>query len=78
MSKEIDKVKTHQLTTVIVKQPERLLADCNNVSRTPIILFASDMSEAGSRTGWPPTTQEILKARPLPVWDSQRTPQKQK
>lgn len=51
MSKEIDKVKTHQLTTVIVKQPERLLADCNNVSRTPIILFASDMSEAGSRTG---------------------------
>lgn len=43
--------KTHQFTTVIVKQPGRLPADCNKVNRMPIVLFASVVSTTGLRTG---------------------------
>lgn len=62
--------KTHQFTTVIVKQPGRFPADCNKFNRMPIVLFASDMSTTGSRTGWPPTNHEILTACLAPVFAS--------
>lgn len=60
-------VCTYQLTTAIVKEPRRLLADLNKSNRIPIYLCASDISVTGSRTGWPPNSHETLKARPFSV-----------
>lgn len=48
----------------MVSKPGRELAECNKSNRTPTLFFASDASEAGSRTGWWPTTHEILKVHP--------------
>lgn len=44
-------MKAHQLTTVIVNEPGRLSADRNRFKRMSRVLFASDLSPTGSRTG---------------------------
>lgn len=50
--------------TEMVSKPWRELAERNKSNRMPTLFFASDVSEAGSRTGWWPTTHEILKVHP--------------
>lgn len=44
-------IKAHLLMTDMVSKPGRELAECNKSNRTPTLFFASDASEAGSRTG---------------------------
>lgn len=60
-------MKTHQLTTAIVNEPGKLPADRKKSKRMPRVLFASDISATGSRTGWPPTSHEMLNNRLLPA-----------
>lgn len=69
--------RTHQLTTVIITEPGRLQADCNKSIKVPSILFASDVSETGSRKGCPPDSHDILKVCLLPIVDKVRTVSKE-
>lgn len=57
---------TYQLITTTIRDPRRVLADCNRFSKRPRLLFASIVNMAGSRIGWPLPMDEILKFRTFP------------
>ena len=59
--------ETYQLTTVIVSAPGKRPAECMRSSKMPNVLFASDMSIAEFRMGWPPTSEEMLNIFLLPA-----------
>jgi len=58
---------SHQLTMAIVSEPGRLLEECNISSKRVDNLFASDVSSAGSSTGWPLASHKTLNLRSLPA-----------